>query len=71
MERFLASLIATHTGIISSISSSKSYNSPSTYYGMLPYRSCTSARTRSFGDKLESHEFSAQNHLTSELLRFL
>ena len=29
------------------------------------------ARVHSFGGILESHELSAQNHLTSELLRFL
>ena len=73
MERFLTSLIATRTGIIASTSSSMPYDTPSSYNGMLPYRSYLpkETRSRSFGSRLESLELSAQNRLTSELLRFL
>jgi hypothetical protein len=71
VERFLASLIATHTGIITSASSSGPYEPPSHYNRTLPYQSRPKTRIRSFGNRLESHELSAQIHLTSELLRFL
>ena len=70
MERFLASLIATHAGIIASTSSS----GPCRSTFDLPWNAplpLVQARARSFGGRLESHEFSARNHLTSELLRFL
>jgi hypothetical protein len=71
VERFLTSLIATHTGIITSTSSSGHHQPPSPYNGTLPYQSCPKTRVRSFGSKLESQSLSAQIHLTSELLRFL
>ena len=71
MNRILTCFVATHAGMVSSNSSSRPYGPPSTYNGMLPYRSSPKAETRSFGDGLESRSLSAQEHLTSELLRTL
>ena len=73
MERFFTSLIATHAGMITSVSSTPPSGETSTYYGTLPYRSLEprSEKARSFGSKLESRSFSAQNYLTSEQLRTL
>jgi hypothetical protein len=71
VNRFLACFLATHTGILSSISSIPTRVETSTYNGMLPYHPDTNVRIRSFGGELESRELSAQNHLTSEQLRTL
>ena len=73
MNRFLACFIATHTGIITSISSTMPHGTASTYHGTLPYQTPfpREGRIHSFGDRLESRLLSAQIHLTGELLRFL
>ena len=54
MNRILTCFIATRAGMVSSISSKEPYDSPSTYYGMLPYRSQTpkGSQSRSFGGML-------------------
>ena len=71
MNRFLTCFIATHAGISPSDMSTVSHETASTTYGMLPYQMCPKAQIQSFGTRLESRLFSAPNHLTSELLRFL
>ena len=73
MTRFLAWFLATRSGIITSGSSSEPYGSPSSYNRTLPYhvRHPKVAYIRSFGGELESRTLSAQDYLTSELLRTL
>ena len=73
MTEFFTPFIATHSGILSSDSSSGPHGSA---FGLLqnaplPLADGEPLRTRGFGIMLESHELSAQICLTSELLRFL
>ena len=61
---------ATHACILTSARSSRPFDRPS----LLTERSPTApacAETHGFGDRLSPVKFSAQNHLTSELLRTL
>jgi hypothetical protein len=50
--RFLTCMIATRSGIISSVSSSRPHGRPSTYDRMLPYRSIPKNEARGFGTLL-------------------
>ena len=71
-SRFFTCFIATRAGIIASASSSRPHGRPSTYRGMLPYHSAglpTEFAASVVG--LSPVELSAQNRLTSELLRTL
>ena len=66
--------LATHADIRTSVRSSRPHGRPSQLNGTLPYHPTIGEPDRlirSFGTKLEPREFSAQIHLTSELLRTL
>ena len=70
---FLTRFIVTHADIRTSISSSSAPALPSTYNGTFLYRPFVpkNNRTHDFGNMLSPVTSSAQNHLTSELLRTL
>ena len=66
---FFTRIIATHASILISGTSSKADASPSQACGTLSYHLIT--QVHGFGEMLRPTKFSAQDHLTSELLRFL
>ena len=71
---FLTCFIATYASIIASDTSRPPYDDPSQAYRMLLYRVKISAETSTpvaSVHTLSPVTFSAQTHLTSELLRFL
>ena len=73
-NRILTCFIATDTGIISSLRSTCPLGQASLQKRMLPYRCLESEESRQPVDSvicLSPVTFSAQNHLTSELLRTL
>jgi hypothetical protein len=70
----LTRFIATNTGMISSLRSTRPHGQASLRKRMLPYRCLESEESRQPVDSvigLSPVTFSAQNHLTSELLRTL
>jgi hypothetical protein len=70
----LTRFIATNTGIISSLRSTRPYSQASLQKRMLPYRCSDPEGSKQPVDSvtdLSPDTFSAQNHLTSELLRTL
>ena len=63
---------ATHTGILTSVSSSVAPATPSPPAGTLPYHGAQTRTIHSFGGSLEPRWIvGAATHLTSELLRTL
>ena len=70
VNMILTCFIATHAGMVTSISSSKSFDLPSSYNRTLLYHS-SNTKIRSFGNKFSPVTFSVQSHSTSEQLRTL
>ena len=72
MNGFLACFLATRSGIITSASSQQPSDSRFILQQNAPLpRTTSNVAIRSFGGRLESRTLSAQDHLTSELLRTL
>ena len=61
--------LATHTGILSCVQSTRPLGHASAQYTLLLYHAL--ARIHRFGVTFEPRTFSAHNHSTSELLRTL